>query len=410
MIDHDVQPGPLHRCQVCGSSDLHEIIDLGHQPLCDALLDAEGLRQPEITYPLRLMQCRACTLAQLDYVVEGEEVYPHSYPYRAGLSWPVVEAHRAMAADLVQRYGRGLVLDVGCNDGTLLKQFKNLGCPVVGVEPTDVALFAEQDGIEVFRAGFDEQIAALINEPVDIITFTNVFAHMANLGTVMRGVCRALAPQTGVLVIENHYLLDILEKNQFDSIYHEHIRTYTLTSLICLFEQYGLEVFEAERKPRYGGNIRVHVGWKGQHAISDSVVSLMALESHARIISAHTWADFRNRVYANRHSFWTKLAPWFAIDGVVACSAPGRASTLLNFYNLSAREISYTGELAGSLKIGKFLPGSHIPVVSNRQILEDQPPVVVLLAWHYGREIAERLRKEGVRADLIMPLPFVSKM
>lgn len=408
MIDHDAKPGHLAHCQVCGSSHLRSIIDLGHQPLCDALLTPAQLHEPEVTYPLRLMQCEECSLAQLDYVVQGEAVYPPSYPYRAGLSWTVVAAHREMAADLVKRYGIGLVVDVGCNDGTLLNQFKAQGCSVVGVEPTDIAYFAAQSGIPVVRSGFDEEVAAMIGAKAHLITMTNVFAHMASLGKVMRGVVRLLE-DTGVLVVENHYLLDILQKNQFDSIYHEHIRTYSLRSLTILFKQYGMEVFKVERMPRYGGNIRVHVGFQGKHEMHRSVADILAREDEEGLGRSAPWAAWCSRVYYNRDDFRARLREHFSLGDVVGCSAPGRASTLLNFYGLSAREIRYTGELDGSLKLGCYLPGSHIPVITNKQFIKDQPHVIVLLAWHYAAEISERLRKEGVQSKLVAPLPIFTE-
>lgn len=406
MIDHDVTPGPLHRCQVCGSSDLRMIIDLGHQPPCDALLTDAQLNEPEVTYPLRLMQCDQCSLAQLDYIVPAAKVYPAEYPYRAGISWPVVEAHNEMAKKLVACFGTGLCVDIGSNDGTLLLAFKALGCDVMGVEPTDIAHIARKAGVPTIKEFFSESYALGIvaqHGQAHLITMTNVFAHMADLGEVMRGVCALLA-KDGVLVIENHYLLDILERNQFDSIYHEHVRTYTLKSLRMLFAQYGLEVFDVERVARYGGNIRVYVARAGAFAIEASVGKLLQVEALSGIYHDHTWAEFWVRVQECRHDFME----FTALRDMAGCSAPGRASTLLNFFGLTPQDMPYTGELEGSLKIGKYIPGCHIPIVSNRRIVEEQPPYLVLLAWHYGDEIEARLRREGVRSTLISPLPYLS--
>lgn len=401
-IDHDAKPGPLDRCQICGSMDLRQIIDLGHQPPCDSLLTAAQLNEPETTYPLRLNQCEQCSLAQLDYVVPADKVYPADYPYVAGISWPVVAAHKAMAESLVARFGKGVVIDIGSNDGTLLKQFKALGCMTAGVEPTDVAKLARANGVTTYQSFFSEELVRELGwiGQGHIVTFTNVFAHMADLGEVMRGASQLLA-KDGVLVIENHYLLDILERNQFDSIYHEHIRTYTLRSLILLFAQYGMEVFDVDRVPRYGGNIRVYVGWKGKHDVARSVASLLDVEDALGLYDAEAWAKFRKRVTAARDDFME----FVTTHGVVGCSAPGRASTLLNYYGVTPAMMPWTGEIEGSLKIGKFLPGSHIAVVSNHWIVENQPEYVVLLAWHYAAEIEERLRREGVRSKLLVPLP-----
>lgn len=405
MIDHDVPPGPLHHCQICGSHDLRQLIDLGHQPLCDALLTAEQLNEPETYYPLRLNQCQQCSLAQLDYVVPADKVYPADYPYRAGISWPVVEAHKQMAASLVGRFGKGLVVDIGSNDGTLLKQFMAHGCKIVGWEPTGIAKIAEAEGIPTAEAFFGEDAADCFDGmTAHIVTMTNVFAHMADLGNVMRGIAKILNDD-GVVVIENHYLLDILEGNQFDSIYHEHIRTYTLKSLVTLFEQYGMEVFDAERVPRYGGNIRIFVGWRASNwPVKPSIRQLLAHEEAAGVCDQGRWSQFRRDIYNERYQFEQFMVN--DDDHVAGCSAPGRASTLLNYYGNAAKAIRYTGELDGSLKIGKFLPGCHIPVVSNRRLIEEQPDAIILLAWHYADEIADRLRREGVKSRLFVPLPF----
>lgn len=399
LVDHDVKPGPLNHCQICGSDDLVERVNLGHQPLCDALLSFDELNKPETYYPLVLMQCRKCSLTQLSYVVDHTKVYPQDYPYRAGISWPVVAAHKQMAKDLVERFGKGLCVDIGCNDGTLLSMFQEQGCDVLGFEPTNVAAIATEAGVPTVQAFFTEAEAKHCVHKAHIVTLTNVFAHMADLGEVMRGISHILAPD-GVLVIENHYLVDILEQVQFDSIYHEHIRTYTLKSLMCLFEQYGMEVFDAYRVDRYGGNIRVYVGWKGKHEIYPSVSSMQHLEEKAQLLDLMPWARFNSKIRNARDNFRKYVEGDF-----VGCSAPGRASTLLNYFGTSVNDLPWTGELEGSLKLNKYLPGCHIPVVTNKNLHNKYITNIVLLAWHYKFEIAKRLKSEGVKAKLWAPLP-----
>lgn len=409
-IDHDARPGPLTHCQITGSNDLIEVIDLGHQPLCDALLTKAQLAEPETFYPLKLMFCPSSGLAQADYVVPGGFVYPAAYPYRAGISWPVVEAHREMAAELVRRFGAGLAVDVGCNDGTLLEMLRAQGCTVIGVEPTNIAQVATgEKQLGVIQQGFSEQLARSIEQicgvKAHLLTMTNVFAHMADLGEVMRGVC-ALLSRAGVFVTESHYLLDVLQRNQFDTIYHEHIRTYSLKAIRLLVEQYGLEVFDVERHARYGGNLRAFIGWKGARPVTAAVGELLATEEREGLHDPASWAAFRGRVLEQRDRLMTYLyaarAQGKRIAGV---SCPGRCATLINFYGIGPDMVEYLGELPNSLKLGKYLPGRHIPVVDNRRIPKDQPDVLLLMAWHYGAEIAQRLRREGVRGELVAPLP-----
>lgn len=411
-INHDAKPGLLERCQISGSTDLHEVIDLGHQPPCDALLTAAQLNEPERTYPLRLMLCPQSGLAQLDYVVPGDEIYPPSYPYRSGISKPLAVYQRSFADGVVRRFdlGKGsVVVDVGCNDGTLLTGFMRNGCRAVGVEPTDVAKIArEENCVEVRQAFFTEALAReIVSEdgPAKLVTMTNVFAHMADLGEVMRGLV-ALLDSDGVFITESHYLLDVLDKKQFDTVYHEHIRTYSLKALVTLFEQYGMEVFDVERAERYGGNIRAYVGIRGRHQVSAAVGELLRLEEVRGLHDPATWRMWRERVLAERDVFMEWLFKTRrAGRKVVGKSSPGRAATLINFYGIKPDQIPYLAELPDSLKLGKFVPGAHIPIVDERCLVREQPDDVVLFAWHYGAVIAQRLRDEGLKARLVLPLP-----
>lgn len=412
MIDHDAKPGPLTRCQITGADDLELVIDLGHQPPCDSLLTKEQLNKPETHYPLRLMFSPSSGLAQLDYVVPGNVIYPPSYPYRSGISKPLADYQKAFADGVVRDFGlneKSLVVDIGSNDGTLLTGFQRHGCLVIGVEPTDVAKIArEENRVPTVSAFFNEKLASDKNfwqQDADLITLTNAFAHMADLGEVMRGIDRLLAPN-GVLIIECHYLLDVLQKTQFDTIYHEHIRTYSLKALNLLFPQYGMEVFDVARATRYGGNIRVYVQRAGRGPISSNVGRLLAEEQAAGLYEMKTWEQFRCRVQTRRSEFMNWLMMECDLGHTVAgCSAPGRAATLLNYYGVTREMMPYTGELSTSLKLGKYLPGCHIPVVDNKRLTEDAPDSIVLLAWHYAEPIIARLCSEGVRSTMVTPLP-----
>ena len=411
-IEHDVPPGKLDHCQVCGNRDLEFIIDLGHQPPCNALLTQEMLDQPETAYPLRVFRCPSCGLAQLDHVVDGAIVFSPSYPYRSGISKPLEVYQRAFADGIVRKFSlpaSSLCVDIGSNDGTLLTGFQRHRMRVLGVEPTNIAQIARaENGVETIQRFFDEALAReIVREfgPARIVTMTNVFAHMASLGEVLRGLCALLEPD-GVFVTESHYLLDILQKNQFDSFYHEHIRSYSLKSLIVLFGYYGLEVFDVERAERYAGNIRCYVSRTRKYPVSSSVAGLLLTEEKLGLHETRSWEEFRSRVLRNRDRFMAFLYRAHQ-DGarVAGNSCPGRASTLLNFYGVTPDLMPYLGELSSSLKLGKCLPGRHIPIVDNRRIVEEQPDYLVLLAWHYTEPIVERVRSEGVTSRLVVPLP-----
>ena len=411
MIDHNVKPGPLRHCQVCGSDDLELVMDCGHQPLCDSLKTAAQLKEPETYYPLRQLRCTKCTLNQLDYVVDGSTVYHQSYPYRTGVTRELAAYQELMAKDLFARYGlseESLVCDIGSNDGTLLKGFKKLGARVMGIEPTQIAELAITDGVDTIHSFFNEAVAREIVKEhgnATLVTASNVFAHMAPLGDVVRGI-QALIGKDGVFVLENHYLVDVLNKAQYDTIYHEHIRTYSLKSLVTLFGFYGMDVFHAERVSRYGGNIRAHVCIRGRRTVEASVGEMLRMESDLGLDKPQVYETFRNNAEVTRD----KLLE-FAITAknkrqrFVGNSCPGRANTLLHYCDVGINLMPYIAEQPASLKKGLFSPGKHIPIVDNSILFEEQPDFVVLLAWHYADPIAVDLRKRGLKSKLIVPLP-----
>jgi hypothetical protein len=410
--DHDVAPGPLSRCQITGSDHLELVINLDHQPLCDSLLTPAMLMQPETCYPLRLYVCPESGIAQLDYVVPGEIVYHREYPYRSGITRELEVYQREFAQGIVDelRVPEGsLCVDIGSNDGTLLTGFGKLGMRALGVEPTNIALLARsENGIETIQSFFTEALGRDMRRdfgPAKVITATNVFAHMATLGEVMRGICQLL-DDDGVFVTESHYLLDVIEKTQFDTVYHEHIRTYSLKSLMTLFQYYDMEVFAVRRAERYGGNIRAYVARRGRRPVSSSVGELANLEVRYGLFEPRTYQAFRSRVYENRNRLM-ELAYRAQREGLrlVGNSCPGRCSTLLNYYGMTRDLMPYLAEQPTSLKLGLHLPGKHIPVVMNQRLIDEQPDYVVLLAWHYAQPIAEQLRARGLKSKFVVPLP-----
>jgi C-methyltransferase C-terminal domain/Putative zinc binding domain/Methyltransferase domain len=410
--DHDVPAGPLSHCQISGSADLELVIDLDCQPLCDSLLSKDQLNQPEVYYPLRFYICPRSGLAQLDHVVDGRIVYHPDYPYRSGITKELEVYQRAFAQDIVSKLRvpqQSLCVDIGSNDGTLLTGFKQLGMRALGVEPTNIAKIAQwENGIETIQEFFTEAIATEIVADygkATIITMTNVFAHMALLGEVMRGICR-LMDDDGIFITESHYLLDIIEKTQFDTVYHEHIRSYSLKSLVILFKYYGLEVFDVRRAERYGGNFRTFVARRGSRPVAAAVGELLELEESRGLFEPRTYQRFRERVYVCRDQLMT-LAYKARQSGMlfVGNSCAGRCSTLLNYYGMTRDLMPYIAEQPTSLKLGLYLPGKHIPVVVNQRLIDEQPEYVALLAWHYAQPIAEQLRARGLKSKFVMPLP-----
>jgi hypothetical protein len=411
-FNHDIPPGNVDRCQITGSLNLFEAIDLGHQAPCDSLLTEEMLDQPEKRYPLRLMICPESGSAQLSYFVDGSEIYYPDYPYRSGISKPLEVYQRAFADDIVKQFGiapESLCVDVGSNDGTLLTGFKRNGMKTLGVEPTNMAKVArEENDIDTIQSFFTEEVAKEIvaeHGHAKVITMTNVFAHMTTLGEVMRGLSELLDTD-GIFITESQYLLDLLESNQFEGIYHEHIRTYSLKALVKLMPYYDLEVFDVQRASRYGGNIRAYVARKGVHPINQRVADLLQVEEDAGLFTPEAWAKWRQRVDENRSKFM-ELAYEAKRKGLrfIADSCPGRGAVLVQYYGIDKTLMPYIAQLPTSEKVGRYLPGSHIPVVDNKVILEEQPEYVVILAWHYADYIMEQWRAKGLKSKFVIPLP-----
>lgn len=412
---HNIPNGRVTCCQICGNPDLHEVLNLGHQPLCDTLLSHEELTQPEQQFPLRQMWCPKCTLSQLDYVVSGPVVYHPQYPYRSGVTRELAAYQAELARDIVSLLGikpDSLVVDIGSNDGTLLSSFRDLGMRVQGVEPTNIAKYAIEAGIETLQQPFTPSAAREIVEArgkAKLVTATNVFAHMQGLGDFLEGL-EVLVESDGFFVLENHYLGAVMERLQFDTIYHEHLRTYSLRSLVTLFDYYDFRVVDAFKVSRYGGNIRVVVA-KGKSGVPSERVAEILREEDATMRDPGYYHRFRNKSIQLKNDF-LKLAIKCAESGthLIGNSCPGRCSTLLNFAGIGPDLMPYIAEQPASLKLGKYLPGKHIPIVNNQRLIDEQPEHVMLLAWHYARPIAEQLRERGLRSKLYVPMPELAQM
>ena len=408
---HMIENGHLTNCQICNSKKMNLILDLGHQPLCDSLLTKEMLVDSEKTYPLRMLWCEECSLVQLDYCVDGKEVYHPDYPYRTGITKELVEYLETMSDSLISKYdlnSNDLVMDLGSNDGTLLSSFQKSGIKTIGVEPTNIAKIANQNGIETIQEFFNRDVAKIIKNKfgqVSLVLATNMFAHMSTIGEVISGIESILKPD-GVFVFENHYLMDVIQGGQFDTIYHEHLRTYSLKSLIKLFSYYNFTITDVERGSRYGGNIRVHVTKGKNRTVSENVNSLLDEEKKFGLYEMETYTKFRDRVKKAKIDFMTFLLKTKS-EGktVVGNSCPGRSVTLLNYYGVDTELISYIAEQSTSLKLGMFLPGKLIPIINNEILLKEQPDYVILLAWHYAEPIMNQLKERGLKSKFVIPLP-----
>ncbi len=403
--------GHFSHCQNCGHRPLIPIMDFGHHPPCDSLVRPEQLTKPEAFYPLHLFRCDRCGLVQIDYAVDPAELFYEGYPYMTGITGALKSNFDAMAGKVIEtlRIQPGsLVIDIGSNDGTILQGFKTRGMRVLGVEPTGIAKIANSRGITTLQTFFSENVAQDILKqegPASLITAANVFAHVANLGPCLRGI-HALLADHGTFISESHYLLDLIDTLQYDTIYHEHLRFYSIKPMQDMMKRFGFSVVDVERIPNHGGSIRVYAVKGTEGKPSERMQELLKQEESYGLYDPALYVTFTQRV---RQSKWKlmQILSGLKLKGhrIAGIGSPGRSSTVMNYCGIGPDYLDYTAEQSTSLKVGLFTPGTHVPVVDEKKLFEDQPEYALVLAWHLGETIPRKLRSKGLRSKFIMPLP-----
>lgn len=402
-------------CFICSNTDLKLIINLGkHPPPLNFLTKIQIQNRKERSFPLKLFYCKKCGLCQLGNVINPELMFK-KYTYTSGISVDFRNHLNSLVKTLVKKFQLGssdFVIDIGSNDGTLLSYFRSHGMKVLGVEPSNIARLALANRISTINKFFDVQVAKKIlqNEgTAKIITATNVFAHVNKLDSFMKGV-KMLLDTFGIFVSESQYLLDIIEKLEYDTIYHEHLRYYALKPLMMLFAQYDMEIFDVERIPSHGGSIRVYAGHKGIFSKSNSIKKLIKEEESKELYSLSTLKLFAKRIKENKDILMSLLFD-LKRQGkkIVGISAPARSSTILNYCGINSKILDYIVE-KGQLKIGKYTPGTHIKVVDDEILIQEQPDYALLLSWHLKNSVVTKIRNDGYDGKIIVPLPQVEIM
>ena len=401
---------PLECCQVCGHAPLEDVLSLGYMPPVNQMVRIGEVPRQQPWFPTNLLYCSRCDLVQLGLVVDPTIIFPPEYPYTSGttklLRDNFADLYRESAA-MLGLSARDLIVDIGSNDGTLLSNFKAGGHRVLGIEPTDVGDFANARGIQTVKRYFGTDTAREVKRdygPARVVTAANCFAHMEDVHAIVEGIADMLAPD-GVFISESHYLIGLLDTLQYDTVYHEHLRYYSLTSLRHLLGMHDLDVFHVRPIPSHGGSIRVYAARRGVRKIEDSVARMLAGEPHGEAMRQRL-AAFAREVVLSKLRLMALLREVKESGGRIAgISAPSRASTLVNYVGLDQGIVDYVCEIPGSLKIGKYLPGTQIPVVDEARLFEDQPDAAIIFSWHIADELAPKLRAKGFRGQLITPLP-----
>ncbi len=403
----------MNNCILCGEAKVVRFLDLGSTALANKFVAAEDLHRTEATFPLRVGFCSECHHVQLTDDVPPTALFD-DYLYISSMSDTLVQHLHGLSDTVVKRFRLGpndLVTDVGCNDGTLLRGFARHGVKVLGIEPAqNLARLSQRAGLPVVVDYFGADTANRLwaaHGAAKVITLTNVFPHLPFLNDFMQGVNTFLAPD-GALVIEAHYLRDLLEQRAFDTVYHEHVSYWALAPMAWLFARHGFEIVDVERLPVHHGQVRVFAQRKGVGTISPNVTRLMAEEKAAGMDRLATFQRFANEVLDLKTQLDDQIAR-IRSEGktVVAYGAPAKGSTLLSYFGIGPDRIRYIADKS-PLKQGRYTPGTHIPVVGPEKLIEDQPDYVLLLAWNFAEEIMEQQAAYRARGGrFIIPVPEV---
>jgi 2-polyprenyl-3-methyl-5-hydroxy-6-metoxy-1,4-benzoquinol methylase len=407
--------GPVNGCRACAAPLSVTMADLGLQPPSNAFLASPEDAAAEKRYPLRAKVCSECRLVQLDFDVAPQELFGN-YVYFSSYSDEWLNHAKRYCELARQRFSldaQSLVVELASNDGYLLKNFLEMGVPVLGIDPSDtVAAAAEEIGVPTLVEFFGAQLAADLvarGRRADLIIGNNVLAHVPALNDFVAGIAVLLKP-AGTVSIEFPHLLKLIEHVEFDTIYHEHYSYISLHAIERVFSRHGLAIFDAEKLQTHGGSLRIFAAHAGRRGLEASAMlgKLRAQEAAAGLADLSTYTRFSDRVEDCRRSVLEFIADARAAGKTIAAyGAAAKGNTLLNYCGLTAASIPAVAD-RNPHKQSKWLPGSHIPVISPEKLLQLRPDYVLILPWNLQHEIRRQL--EGIRAwggRFVTPVPSI---
>lgn len=402
-------------CRFCSTSLKRTFVDLGTSPLCETYPSAQELQRGEMFYPLHVFVCEKCFLVQLEEFESREKIFS-DYPYFSSYSDSWLKHCENYTQGIIERFGFGehsFVVEVASNDGYLLQYFVKRGVPVLGIEPAaNVAKVAIEKGVPSLARFFGTQLALDLagnGKTADLIIGNNVLAQVPDLNDFVEGLKLLLKPQ-GVLTLEFPHLLQLIEHNEFDTIYHEHFSYFSLVTTVSILQAHGLKVFDVEELPTHGGSLRVYASRveASNYPEKPSVRGVIEKEKESGLDSIEGYQEFAHRVRETKFALLDfLLSAARAGKTVVGYGAPGKSATLLHYCGIGKDLIEYTVDRSPH-KQGRFLPGTHIPIFHPDRLRETKPDFIIILPWNLKDEIAQQLnyvREWGGR--IVVPIPAV---
>jgi SAM-dependent methyltransferase len=399
-------------CRSCGAGDLRPILSLGDTPLANRLLTDDQLRETEPTYPLDLVMCPACALVQITATVPPETLFS-DYAYFSSFSDTMLAHAEELTKQLIvdrDLSDESLAIEIASNDGYLLQNYHRAGIPVLGIEPAaNIAKVArEQRGIPTLTHFFDQRLAQRLAsrlQRADVLHANNVLAHVADLNSFVAGMHTALKDD-GIAIVEVPYVKDLIDHVEFDTIYHEHLCYFSLTSLKRLFDRHGLMIVDVERLDIHGGSMRVFAARQG--AVDLRVAKLLAEEAAWGVDQPQFYQNFGVRVERLRGELLSLLQNLKSEGQRIAVyGASAKGSTLLNYFGIGRELLDFVVDRS-TVKQGRYTPGTHLKIYAPEKLVEDHPEYCLLLSWNFATEIlAQQARYRQSGGKFIIPIPHV---
>src|SRR3989338_2309105 len=417
-ISNQTEKGILiEECHMCKNVSLLPVLDFGLHPHSDHFPTKEQLNGHQDSYPLRLVFCNDCGLLQIDYLVNPKTLYQTDYIYQSLSTTKTGSAHfENLASGVCEDHSipeNALAVDIGSNVGALLRYFKDEGLRVLGVDPAyAMAQTAIESGIPTIIDFFNTEVAERIieeNGKAHVITGTNVFAHIHDIDSAVEGMEKLLADD-GVIVIEAPYVMDLIEHMEYDTIYNSHVGYLAVQPMERFFRRFGLELFALKKSDMHGGSLQYYVGHKGKHEVSEDIERHINEENKYGLYNYTRLKAFADDVLKQRKELIALLVG-LKKEGkrIVGISAPAKGNTLLNYCGIDNTILDFITE-KNPLKIGRYTPGTHIPIYGDEKLLEEQPDYALILAWNFAKEIMNNLsefKKRGGKFIVPVPRPTI---